>query len=200
MVQIQVKQDEEKQFLYHCLSTTGVNEIAKDVIEIANLQTRTQRFVLALEPRLLQLGVAGGYLNAASIPLRRALSEAKTYASKDQVLNKKPLSPHVLKDHIQAIEREVMVNQSLDLSDSTQLQQLFSGSSSDLKLMQEDTTQLWWAGKELMRNKRLCDYIGENEKTKIMIRLQLPASDPGHSMIAVTSSSNECRPTERAQG
>lgn len=38
--------------------------------------------------------------------------------------------------------------------------------------MDEDTAQLWWAGKELARGKKLLDYIGKNEKTKIIAKLQ----------------------------
>ncbi|RZC82126.1 hypothetical protein C5167_044913 [Papaver somniferum] len=45
----------------------------------------------------------------------------------------------------------------------------------DMKLLQEDTTKLWWAGKELMRSKCLCDYVGKNEKTKILIKLEKPS-------------------------
>ena len=35
---------------------------------------------------------------------------------------------------------------------------------------QFDTTCLWYAGKELERGKLLCDYIGKNEKTKIIVK------------------------------
>lgn len=31
---------------------------------------------------------------------------------------------------------------------------------------------IWWAGKEMLRGKLLSDYVGKNEKTKIMARLQ----------------------------
>ena len=37
----------------------------------------------------------------------------------------------------------------------------------DSELLQEDTVQLLWAGKELMKGKTLRDYIGKNEKTKV---------------------------------
>ena len=30
-------------------------------------------------------------------------------------------------------------------------------------------TAIWWAGKELFRGKILKDYVGKNEKTKIVI-------------------------------
>lgn len=39
----------------------------------------------------------------------------------------------------------------------------------DLEL---DKAQMWWAGKELVKGKKLCDYVGKNEKCKIIIKLQ----------------------------
>nr|CAD1828752.1 unnamed protein product [Ananas comosus var. bracteatus] len=47
--------------------------------------------------------------------------------------------------------------------------------ASKAKHQLHDRMRLWWAGKELASGKRLCDYIGPNEKTKIIIRLK-PAS------------------------
>ncbi len=32
--------------------------------------------------------------------------------------------------------------------------------------------QLWWAGKELLPEKTLADYVGRNEKTKIVVKIQ----------------------------
>ena len=31
---------------------------------------------------------------------------------------------------------------------------------------------MWWAGKELVPEKHLSDYIGKNEKTKLIVKLQ----------------------------
>lgn len=39
-------------------------------------------------------------------------------------------------------------------------------------VLDEETTQLWWAGKEMVRSKKLKDYVGRNEKTKIIAKLQ----------------------------
>ena len=41
-----------------------------------------------------------------------------------------------------------------------------------LQVLEEDTAQLWWAGKQLERGKLLKDYVGRNEKTKIVAKLQ----------------------------
>lgn len=35
-----------------------------------------------------------------------------------------------------------------------------------------EEAQLWWAGKEMQRGKKLQDYVGKNEKTKIVVKLQ----------------------------
>lgn len=36
----------------------------------------------------------------------------------------------------------------------------------------EEECQLWWANKELMRGKHLHEYVGKNEKTKIVAKIQ----------------------------
>ena len=51
------------------------------------------------------------------------------------------------------------------------------------QVLEEETAQLWWASKELMRSKKLRDYVGRNEKTKIVAKLQrkgqgAPAREP----------------------
>ena len=51
------------------------------------------------------------------------------------------------------------------------------------QVLEEETAQLWWAGKELTRTKKLMDYVGRNEKTKIVAKLQrkgqgAPAREP----------------------
>ena len=47
-----------------------------------------------------------------------------------------------------------------------------AGTQAELLVMEESVAQLWWAGKELARGKKLQDYIGKNEKTKIIAKLQ----------------------------
>jgi len=47
-----------------------------------------------------------------------------------------------------------------------------------MDLIELETATLWWAGKELVKGKLLSDYIGKNEKTKIVVRLQKAGSGP----------------------
>lgn len=41
-----------------------------------------------------------------------------------------------------------------------------------LQVITEDECQLWWAAKEMQRGKKLQDYIGKNEKTKLVVKIQ----------------------------
>lgn len=49
---------------------------------------------------------------------------------------------------------------------------LFSSSQASLQVIAEDECQLWWAAKEMQRGKKLQDYIGRNEKTKLVVKIQ----------------------------
>ncbi|XP_030216029.1 cilia- and flagella-associated protein 298 isoform X2 [Gadus morhua] len=58
-----------------------------------------------------------------------------------------------------------------------------SGMQASLQVVPEQECQLWWAAKELHREKKLQDYIGKNEKTKIVVKIQkrgqgAPAREP----------------------
>ncbi|KAI5659896.1 hypothetical protein M9H77_28689 [Catharanthus roseus] len=168
MVRIQVKHHDndcgELQFLYDCETSSTIEEITKDLTEIASLQLQIQCLGFRLLPPLSVLL----HKNPQAIALHRAVSEATSYASKEQVLHGRPLSSRVLKDHIKIIEKEFAKNRNvLDFPESNLTQVL-----SDLELLHEDSIQLWWGGKQFMMGKTLCDYVGKNEKTKIVVGLQ----------------------------
>ena len=39
-------------------------------------------------------------------------------------------------------------------------------------MLDESNSSLWWAGKEMLKGKKLSDYVGKNEKTKIVAKIQ----------------------------
>ncbi|XP_060212611.1 uncharacterized protein LOC132640159 [Lycium barbarum] len=168
MVRIHVKHV-DSEFLYDTETTSTIDEIAKHIIEIANLQSEIQFLSLKFKPHFSKL-----QNDPKVMPLVRALSEATSYASKDQVIHNKPLSLYVLRDHTRSIEKEFLVTYSVMGLPSSDLQHFLS----DLQLLEENTVQLLWAGKELTKGKKLCDFIGRNEKTKIVISLQSPIPAP----------------------
>uniref|UniRef100_A0A3Q3WLM1 Cilia and flagella associated protein 298 n=1 Tax=Mola mola TaxID=94237 RepID=A0A3Q3WLM1_MOLML len=54
-----------------------------------------------------------------------------------------------------------------------------SGTQASLRVIAEDECQLWWAAKEMQRGKKVQDYVGKNEKTKLVVKIQkkLEATD-----------------------
>ena len=42
--------------------------------------------------------------------------------------------------------------------------------------MDKSDTSIWWASKEFKEDKKLSDYIGTNEKTKIVAKIQKVSS------------------------
>ncbi|XP_026038144.1 cilia- and flagella-associated protein 298 isoform X3 [Astatotilapia calliptera] len=58
-----------------------------------------------------------------------------------------------------------------------------SETQASLQVITDDECQLWWAAKEMQRGKKLQDYIGRNEKTKLVVKIQkkgqgAPAREP----------------------
>jgi hypothetical protein len=214
MVQIHVKQSEERQFLYECPATQSVDMIIRDVASIHNLQMRIQ--YLYIEGEQLSLygpakpddngerpdteeedassssKIRGPFHNKdhsgkrtgdacnpkCAETLRRILSEAEAYVSKNQVLQKIPLELDILEDHILNIKGAVVICYPMGLPNYDPVQQLLSGTFKGEETFDPDTAQLWWAGKELMRNKKLCDHAGKNEKTKIIAKLRARGHGP----------------------
>ena len=41
-----------------------------------------------------------------------------------------------------------------------------------LEIIELENAALWWAGKEMLRGKKLMDFVGKNEKTKIICKIQ----------------------------
>ncbi|KMZ64653.1 hypothetical protein ZOSMA_356G00130 [Zostera marina] len=149
MVAIHVKTDEENIFLFACLCSSSLQDITESVVNIHNLHSKI---------RFLSLRLHG----CPNLPfsLQRAMSEADAYVSKDQVLRNQSSSPYVLRDHIRRIEKEAMEASLEDIS------------IDKYKPVKEENAQIWLAGKRLVRDKQLCDYIGRNEKTKIVVTLK----------------------------
>lgn len=53
-----------------------------------------------------------------------------------------------------------------------QLFTLFILSQAGTEVIKESEAQLWWAGKQLEETKLLSDYVGKNEKTTIIVKIQ----------------------------
>ncbi|RCV15227.1 hypothetical protein SEVIR_3G042500v4 [Setaria viridis] len=149
--------DEGTEFLYECAASAAVADVAVAIGALAGLQTRLLSLCRRLRARCADAGAG------ATGELERALDEAEAYASKEQVQHNRFLSPRALREHIKNIEKKC-ASALQEPPEALSLQE----SSSDNK---HERIQLWWAGKELAMDHKLCDYIGVNDKTKIVVKL-----------------------------
>ncbi|CAD5113566.1 unnamed protein product [Dimorphilus gyrociliatus] len=53
-----------------------------------------------------------------------------------------------------------------------------AGTQASLEILNIEDSAIWWAGKEFQRGKNLQDYVGKNEKTKILCKLQKRGGGP----------------------
>ncbi|KAJ7530070.1 hypothetical protein O6H91_15G077700 [Diphasiastrum complanatum] len=110
--------------------------------------------------------------------LTKTIDETNVCVSKDKVLYKAPLTSRMLKEHIQNIKGAIMMCYPMGLPSHDSVQQELKGTCEAKESLNPLTTQLWWAGKELAKERRLCDHVGKNEKTKIIVKLQEKGHGP----------------------
>ena len=67
-----------------------------------------------------------------------------------------------------------LAGRGIDQADAPEtLKPVFNcGPQAGLNVIKESEEKLWWAAKELRRTKKLSDYVGKNEKTKIIVKIQ----------------------------
>lgn len=98
--------------------------------------------------------------------------------SKKQVNNGVCLTLKMVQNAIDILKGAVMIVYPMGLPPHDVIRQEFqntedlSGTQASLDVIEEQMAQLWFSGKELERGKKLSDYTGSNEKTKIIVKIQ----------------------------
>lgn len=110
--------------------------------------------------------------------IRRTISEAKAIISKDQVKANVCMTKDMLKEAFDKLKGACMIVYPMGLPKYDPVQAILdneedlAGTQAAKDVIPEDKFQLWWAGKEIQRGKKLGDFIGKNEKTKIICKIQ----------------------------
>ncbi|MEW5314815.1 MAG: hypothetical protein WDW38_006284 [Sanguina aurantia] len=121
--------------------------------------------------------------------LMRTLEEGVAAASKDQVERRVPLTKHRLSEAIDNIRGAVMICYPMGLPEWDFVRQALeanedlAGTSYGADDMDADTTSLWFAGKQMIAGKKLSEFLGRNEKSKVVVKLTrkgqgAPAREP----------------------
>eukprot|EP00037_Helgoeca_nana_P008381 m.74497 g.74497 ORF g.74497 m.74497 type:complete len:292 (-) comp18900_c0_seq1:2819-3694(-) len=110
--------------------------------------------------------------------LNKTCADAKKAVSKDLVAARQNLTLEMVNEEFEKIKGAVMIVYPMGLPPYDEVQHILHGSE-DLGGREDGKAvippgdgQLWWAGKELSKEKKLADYVGKNEKTTIIAKLQ----------------------------
>mmetsp|Transcript_13861 Transcript_13861/g.35680 ORF Transcript_13861/g.35680 Transcript_13861/m.35680 type:complete len:155 (+) Transcript_13861:546-1010(+) len=84
----------------------------------------------------------------------------------------------MVKDEFDKIKGAVMIVYPMGLPPYDEVTHILNGTENldgreeGKAVIPDGAGQIWWANKELIRDKKLADYIGKNEKTTIIAKLQ----------------------------
>ncbi|RUS86733.1 hypothetical protein EGW08_005523 [Elysia chlorotica] len=121
--------------------------------------------------------------------LTKTIKEAKDMISKKKVAADELVTQKTVQEALDILRGAVTIVYPMGLPPHEPIKAEFennedlSGKQASLEVIEPDQASLWWAGKELLSTKKLGDFIGKNEKTKIVAKLQkrgqgAPAREP----------------------
>lgn len=171
-----------KPYDQHGLTEEQLNNLDKkknsNEVEEAKIITNDKGLTVAYRP-----DPTGRRNGEAPIPetakvIEKALDDAEQLISKDKVAQGIFITDKELNEAIQTIKGAVMIAYPMGIPSFDPVQEIIddnedlSGSADSKEVLDPKTSTLWWAGKELKKDKKLSDYLGRNEKTKIIAKLQ----------------------------
>ncbi|KAL3884223.1 hypothetical protein ACJMK2_030441 [Sinanodonta woodiana] len=110
--------------------------------------------------------------------LKKTAQEAKDMISKKKVQAEQYVTQETVQEALNILKGAVMIVYpmglppyepvKLELENNEDLQ----GTQASLEVIEEANASVWFCGKEMLRGKKLKDFIGKNEKTKVVVKLQ----------------------------
>ncbi|XP_012265903.1 cilia- and flagella-associated protein 298 isoform X2 [Athalia rosae] len=109
--------------------------------------------------------------------LKKTIEEARAMTSKKLVQQDKLVSQKTVQTALDNLRGAVTIVYPMGLPPHDVIRQEFennedlSGTQASLEVMEVNVAQLWFSGKEMLRGKKLKDFLGKNEKTKVIVKL-----------------------------
>ncbi|XP_050519743.1 cilia- and flagella-associated protein 298-like isoform X3 [Daktulosphaira vitifoliae] len=120
------------------------------------------------------------------IVLTKTIEEVKSLVSKKLVQSQIPLTQKKVQEALDLLRGVVRIVYPMNLPphDNIRLelenQEDLTGTHASLEVIEPNAAQLWFSGRELLRDpgKKLNDFLGRNEKTKVVLKLTKIGSGP----------------------
>jgi len=109
--------------------------------------------------------------------INQTVEDAKALTSDQMLARKQAITIKPLEDAINNIRGAVMIVYPMGLPDYDHVRQILEEreeleGASAMELLEADKASLWCFSKELQREKLLSEYVGKNDKTKVIAKLQ----------------------------
>lgn len=110
--------------------------------------------------------------------LQKTIAEAKGIISKELVKSNTCLTEQHICDAIDILRGAIMIAYPMNLPPYDPIREEFEnreelkGTQDHKMVLDVSVTKLWFAGKEMLCGKKLLDYVGKNEKSKVIVKVQ----------------------------
>lgn len=110
--------------------------------------------------------------------LRKSIKDAIAMVDKKLVEENKTLVQKSVKEALDLLRGAVTIVYPMQLPPHDSIRNEFqntedlSGTQASLEVMDPAKAQLWFAGKQMLTDRKLADFIGNNEKCKVIMKLQ----------------------------
>nr|XP_011453499.2 cilia- and flagella-associated protein 298 [Crassostrea gigas]XP_034334037.1 cilia- and flagella-associated protein 298 [Crassostrea gigas] len=110
--------------------------------------------------------------------MKKTTKEAKDMISKKKTEANVCVTQATVKEALDILRGAVMIVYPMNLPPHENVrlelenQEDLTGTQASTEVLEEDNTSIWFSGKEMLRGKQLKDFIGKNEKTKIVAKIQ----------------------------
>uniref|UniRef100_A0A1A8P1K1 Chromosome 21 open reading frame 59 n=1 Tax=Nothobranchius rachovii TaxID=451742 RepID=A0A1A8P1K1_9TELE len=200
MVQLHVKRGDESQFLFDTTADELLETVIRQITAIYNGRLQVDRICSEIS-ELADHGITlppnmQGLTEEQIVELKltdeweeRRWRRQKRSSPKKQAQANVCVTMEMITEALDQLRGAVMIVYPMGLPPHDPIKMEFdnqtdlSGTQASLQVIPEHECQLWWAGKEMQRGKKLQDYIGKNEKTKLVVKIQkkgqgAPAREP----------------------
>eukprot|EP00842_Homolaphlyctis_polyrhiza_P001013 jgi/Hompol1/1912/HPOL_000227-RA len=188
MVVLQVKRSDEFLFLYETPVVSDLCELIPTIAKLNCLRLRVGRLVSAAEDLMQygpmkpdnQQGYTEEQLEELSTPEFKRHSKPLT----EEHLSKTILKESVLLEAIEQVRGAVTIifPEGLPVWDPVREiledKEDLTGTAASKEVIDPAEASLWWANKELLRDRKLSDFVGKNDKTKIIVKIQKRGQGP----------------------
>ncbi|KAJ3064297.1 hypothetical protein HDU98_012274 [Podochytrium sp. JEL0797] len=110
--------------------------------------------------------------------IQKTLETARNLVSKEFWMSNKFLTIDLMQDAINNISGALIMAYPMGMAEFEPANDIIkgtedlAGTAASKEVIPVEDAALWWAGKEIMRGKLLSDFVGKNDKTKLIVKLQ----------------------------